>query len=465
MITTPTAQLSAFVANMRFDDLPPEAVHQACRFLLDAVGCAISAHAEDPAKANRAMQLVAGFHASGSASIIGGAPSDPALAALANGILINATDYDDTHKRALIHVGSVVAPAALAATEQAGGSGPQLITAMIAGYEVAARIGMAVMPTHYRFWHSTATNGTFGAAAAASRAMGLDAAQTETALGHAATQAAGLNTFFETGSDTKSIHPGKAGLNGILSARMAALDLSSPPDSLGHPKGYLAAFSADPRPEALTRGLGHDWEILENGFKYYPSILASHSPIGASLDIVTRNAPSPDAIAAVRVRTYATVKTHFSSTNVDSAMAARLSVPYCVAAALSDGQVTQAQFQPDRFRDSALRQLMNRVEIIADDNLTALYPEKFPARVSVHMQDGEIHEAGLDYPKGDPRNPLSDAELLNKYRRNTARTLPPQQAEDLAQAIMALPDAPDLHRISALLRGADDGQQSTRTRS
>ncbi|MFO7770216.1 MAG: MmgE/PrpD family protein [Roseovarius gahaiensis] len=464
MTTTPTAQLSAFVANLRFDDLPPEVVHQACRFLLDAVGCAIAARAEDPAKAGHAMQLVAGFHANGPASVIGGAPSDPALAALANGILINATDYDDTHKRALIHVGSVVVPAALAVTEQAGGSGRDLITAMIAGYEVTTRVGMAVMPTHYRFWHSTATNGTFGAAAAASHAMGLDAAQTETALGHAATQAAGLNTFFETGADTKSIHPGKAGLNGILSARMAALGLSSPPDSLGHPKGYLAAFSADPRPKALTRGLGQEWEILENGFKYFPSILASHSPIGAALDIATRHAPPPDAIDAVRVRTYATVKSHFSSTRVDTAMAARLSVPYCVAAALRDGQVTQAQFQPDRFRDNALRQLMNRVEIIADEDLTALYPEKFPARVSVHMQGGETYTAGLDYPKGDPRNPLSDAELLEKFRRNVAYAMPRQQIETLIQAIMTLPKAQDLQNIGALVRGVGGAEKPARTK-
>ncbi len=465
MSMSPTAQLSAFVANLRFDDLPAETVHQACRFLLDAVGCAIAAYTSAPLKACRTAQLAAGFQASGSASIIGGTKTDAALAALANGILINATDYDDTHKRALIHVGSVVVPAALAVTQQNNGSGRDLITAMISGYEVATRVGMAVMPTHYRFWHSTATNGTFGAAAAAGRAMELNSEQIEIALGHAATQAAGLNTFFETGSDTKSIHPGKAGLNGILSARMAALGLSSPPNSLEHPKGYLAAFSAEPRPEALTRGLGYDWEILENGFKYYPSILASHSPIGAALDIVERHAPAPDAIASVRVRTYSTVKSHFSSTSVETTMAARLSVPYCVAAALNDGQVTQAQFQPDRFGDTALRQLMNRVEVIADDNLTALYPEKFPAQVSVLMKNGETYKTRFDYPKGDPRNPLSNAELLEKFHRNVSSVLPQKKAEDLAQAIMALPDTPDLHQIGTLLREIGGDQQSSQSRN
>lgn len=149
MSITPTAQLAGLVASLRFGDLPPDVVHQAGRVVLDALGCAIAAHAEDPAKATRARQLVAGFHATGPASVIGGGLSDPALAPLANGILINATDYDDTHKRALIHVGSVVVPAALAVTEQTGGSGRDLITALVAGYEVAARVGVWVLTVDF----------------------------------------------------------------------------------------------------------------------------------------------------------------------------------------------------------------------------------------------------------------------------------------------------------------------------
>src|SRR5690606_24404596 len=123
---------------------------------------------------------------------------------------------------------------------------------------------MAVMPSHYRFWHSTATNGTFGAAASAAKAYGLDADQTNMALGFAGTQAAGLNTFFESGDDSKSVHPGKAGMNGVIAAMLAELGATSPPDILGHPKGYLAAYSLEPKAEILTRGLGEQWEILSN---------------------------------------------------------------------------------------------------------------------------------------------------------------------------------------------------------
>lgn len=447
-----TAPLAQFAATLRYEDLPQPVVHQACRFFLDAVGCAIGSAREDERKALLAVKMVEGLGSTGLASVIGGGLANPAMAALGNGFLVNATDNDDTHKRALAHIGSVVMPAALAMVETVKGNGRDLITALVAGYEVTARVGMAVMPTHYRFWHSTATNGTFGAAAAAGRAMGLDGDQMRTAFGFAGTQAAGLNTFFESGDDSKSLHPGKAGLNGVLSAQLAAMGVTSPPDIFGHPKGYLAAYSLEPKPEMLSRGLGSEWMILDNGFKYFPSILASHSPIGATLDIVENHAPVAEDIASVTVKTYATVKSHFSSKQVDAIMAARLSVPYCVAIALVDGKVTQRQFDPERYLDPKVRAVMDKVEIVADEELTKLYPEKFPAQVTVTMKDGSVHYADKYYPKGDPSNPLSDDELRIKFMDNAAGVLTDQDAQTLFSLIQDLPAQGDLSALGGLLR-------------
>lgn len=447
-----TEPLAAFVSGLRYEDLPEPVVHQAKRFFLDAIGCAVGATHEDKCKASAAIALVDSFHADGPASVIRGGTSHPAFAALGNGMLINATDNDDTHKRALAHIGSVVVPAALATTEAVGGNGKDLIVALVAGYEVMARVGMAVMPTHYRFWHSTATNGTFGAAAAAARALRLDPISVRTAFGHAGTQAAGLNTFFESGDDTKSLHAGKAALNGVLSALMAQMGISSPPDIFGHPKGYLAAYSLEPKPEILLRGLGSEWMILENGFKFYPSILASHSPIGSSLVITARDAPVVAEIAAVTVRTYATVKSHFSNKDVQTSMAARLSVPYCVAVALTDGKVGQAQFQPERFNSAEVCNLLRKVEIIADGELTKLYPEKFPAFVTVTMNDGTTYHAETFYPKGDPENALSDDELARKFHRNVDGVMGETAAAKLADVVEALQVQADLVALGALLR-------------
>ena len=422
-----------FIAQLRFEDLPAEVVQQAKRVLLDAVGCALGAYAEDPRKVAIAQTVAAGF--AGSATVIGGGQAHPAFAALANGMLINAADNDDTHKRALLHVGSVVVPAALAAAQANRASGKDLILALVVGYEVAVRVGQAVMPTHYRFWHSTATNGTFGAAAAVAKALGLNQAQIQTAIGYAGTQAAGLNTFFESGDDSKSVHPGKAALNGYLAAVFAQAGATSPPDILLHPKGYLAAYSTDPKPDALTDRLGTFWEILQNGFKLYPSILASHSPIGATLELVQAQAIDPRQIKSVTVNTYATVKSHFSNKDVQTVMSARLSVPYCVAVAIVDRSVGQPQFRADRFNDPLVREVLHKVEIVPSEALTKLYPEKFPAHVVITMQDGQVHEATFYYPKGDPNNPLSDEELRIKFRTNAAGCFETARTEALMQAI------------------------------
>jgi 2-methylcitrate dehydratase PrpD len=449
-----TKALADFVATLRYEDLPEAVVAQACHLILDALGCAVSAWTEDPEKARIARDIATLYPASPGAGVIG-APeiaAQPAFAALANGILINAADNDDTHKRALLHVGSVVVPVALAIAETERLSGRDLILALVAGYEVAVRVGMAVMPTHYRFWHSTATNGTFGAAATAAKALRLDAGAVRRALGLAGTQAAGLNTFFESGDMTKSIHPGKAALNGVLSAQMAALGATSPPAILEHPKGYLAAFSLEPRPEALTAGLGTEWEILQNGFKFFPSILASHSPIQATLTIVQRHSIDPARITRVTNETYTTVRTHFSSKEVGSVMAARVSVPYCIAVAAVDRELTQAQFAPARLDDPLVRQVLSRTEVIADPEFDKLYPAKFPARVTITLDDGRTFSETVLLPKGDPGAPLSDAELDAKFRANCAGRLNAAAIDRLRAAILGLPETDTVAGFTRLTR-------------
>lgn len=448
-----TRALAEFVADVRPDELPPEVTAQAARVVLDAIGCAVAAWTEDAEKARIARDIATLYPASPGAGVIGapGLAVQPAFAALANGILVNAADNDDTHKRALLHVGSVVVPAALALAQAGGLSGRAMLAALVAGYEVAVRVGMAVMPTHYRFWHSTATNGTFGGAATAAHAMGLDVDGVQRALGLAGTQAGGLNTFFESGDMTKSLHPGKAAMNGILSAQMAALGMTSPPGILEHPKGYLAAFSLDPKPGALTEGLGTTWEILQNGFKYFPSILASHSPIQATLAIVTKHRPDPVRIARITNETYETVRTHFSNKDVASVMAARVSVPYCIAAAAVDGALTQQQFAPARIADPLLRRVLERTEVVADAELNRLYPANFPARVTITMEDGQSFQETVMLPKGDPGAPLSDAELEDKFRGNVEPRLGVDRATRLRDAILRLADGGSVGDVSALI--------------
>jgi 2-methylcitrate dehydratase PrpD len=448
-----TRELADFVANLRFAHLPDGVVRQACDIVLDTVGCAISAWQEDPEKARIAVELAGAYGASPTAAVLGGKGfrTEASLAALANGILSNAADYDDTHKRALTHTGSVVVPTALALAQERNLSGPDLLTALVAGYEVAVRVGMAVMPSHYRFWHSTATNGTFGAAACAAAALKLDASRTQMALGFAGTQAAGLNTFFDYGDFTKSLHPGKAAFNGILAARLAHLNASSPPTILEHDKGYVRAFSAEPNLPALTEGLGTEWEILQNGFKFFPSILASHSPIQATLALVKGHDIRPAAIVRMTNETYNTVKSHFSNKTIDTAMAARVSVPYCIAVAAVDREVGQRQFSMGRIQDPVVRQVLDRTEVVADPELNSLYPGKFPARVTITLEDGRRLQEVRYFPKGDPQDPLSPQEIEEKFRKNVEHLYSEAETRRVIRLIRGLPEAKHIDELGAVL--------------
>lgn len=450
--TGPTEALADFVAGLRFEGLPTAVQTKATEIILDTLGCGIAAWRDDREKAEVARGLARSFRAAPSAVIWGsGERTDAAVAALANGILANAADFDDTHKRALLHTGSVVVPPTLALAEERGLTGPEIITAIVAGYEVAVRVGMAVMPTHYRFWHSTATNGTFGAAASAASAMGLDAKATLMALGAAGTQAAGLNTFFTYGDMTKSLHPGKASFNGVLAARLAEIGGTSPPTILEHEKGYLNAFSLEPKVGALTNGLGFKWEILENGFKFFPSILASHAAIQATLDVVTSHEIRAGEIASIVNETYATVKSHFSAKAVTTGMGARVSVPYCCAVAAIDRAVGQAQFAPERVLREDVQRLLANTEVVAVDELTAQYPTKFPARVTVTLKDGRKFTSQRDFPKGDPQEPLSPAEIEAKFLDNAAARYASGEARELVRLVLALPEVGDAKPLWALL--------------
>jgi 2-methylcitrate dehydratase PrpD len=281
--------------------------------------------------------------------------------------------------------------------------------------------------------------------------MGLDADGTRMALGFAGTQAAGLNTFFSYGDMTKSLHPGKASFNGVLSARLAEAGGTAPPTMLEHEKGYVAAFTQDPHPEALTNGLGAEWEILQNGFKFFPSILASHAPIQATLDVVTKHDLKPGDIASVTNETYNTVKTHFSSKEVSTTMGARVSVPYCCAVAALDRQVGQPQFATERVLREDVQRLLANTEVVADPELNKLYPAKFPARVTVTMKDGQSYTAMRDFPKGDPQDPLSPDEVEAKFLDNVSGRFDAATSRDIVARVRGLGDGGSAAQLLSLL--------------
>jgi 2-methylcitrate dehydratase PrpD len=445
----PTEELSKFIANTTFEDLSETVVHQTKNAIMDALGCGIAGYKTEHEKLAPLINVVRSLKGEEESTVIvDGFRTSCICAALANGAIVHSIDYDDTNFATLVHTGSAIIPSVLALAERQGASGEDVITATVLGYEVAIKVGKSVMPTHYQFWHSTGTNGTLGAAAAAGKLLGLDADQMNQALGIAADQAAGLISCIEFGDLTKSLHPGLAAMKGILGALIIRSGGSGPRGILEYSRGYCNAYSDSPKLNELTERLGMPFEISSNSFKAYPSVLASHSAIEATLGIIAENKIRVEDIVQITEKTYDTAATSFCNYNPKTALAARLSLPYCIAAAAIDGQVGANQFSKERVFDPRIRELMKKVKIDSDAELTRLYPEKFPARVEVTTEDGKRSQKTVLFPKGLYKNPMTDDELRNKFRNLASLVFGAERVERILGMIDWLDD---MHSISALI--------------
>jgi 2-methylcitrate dehydratase PrpD len=375
------------------------------------------------------------------------------FAAMANGVICHGIDFDDLHGEALTHTSCVVVPAALATAEEAGVSGKDFITSFVLGFEVAARVGMAVMPSHYDYWHSTATNGTFGAAVAAGKNYGFTAGQYVDALGFSGTQAAGLLTYLKFGDYTKSFNPGKSAFNGVLAAMMAQAGGTAPPNMIENPKGYTGAYTRQAHLEKLTRGLDGGtmvWEILNNMPKPFPSLSASHTAMDATLKLVIDNDLQPADMARIVVRTYNTVKSHFSNYQLDNVMAARLSVPYCVAVCAATRGAGLDAFRMETIKAPLVQGMLQKVEIVADAELDKLYPEKFPAVIEITTTNGQVYKGEMYYAKGSPKNPFVGDEMNEKFRNLARPVMGNEQVERIVAMAGRMEEIPDIREFSRL---------------
>ena len=262
------------------------------------------------------------------------------------------------------------------------------------------------------------------------------------ALGFAGTQAAGLNTFFTSGDLTKSLHPGKASFNGVLSARLALAGGTAPPTMLEHEKGYVDAFSFEPNPAALTKGLGSEWEILQNGYKFFPSILASHAPIQATLAAVINNDLKPERDRQRHQRDLQHREVAFLGEGRHDAhgRAGERALLLRRRRARPRRRARRSS-RPDRvMREATSRRCSRTREVVADDALNKLYPAKFPARVTVTIKDGRRFTEMRDFPKGDPQDPLTPEEIEAKFLDNVAGRFDRKTSREIVARVRGLGD-------------------------
>lgn len=435
-----TRQLAEFVAASRWDDIPENARREGVRGLVNIIGCSLGGAGDEAM--NAALLALAPCIGPAQASVIGrGERVDMLNAAFLNAVSANVLEYDDTHLPTVMHPAAPVAPVLFALAERQRVSGADLLHAFILGVEAECRVGNALMPNHYRRgYHITATCGIFGAAAAAAKLLGLDPERTLWALGHAATQSAGL--VESLGSMSKSVGVGNAAKNGLAAALFAAAGMTAPEHAIEGRYGFAAVTSETVDLARITGGLGGSWEILQNACKPYPCGVVLFPVIDACLELRRRHAPEPARIARIAVRGHPLLLERTDRPVVASGREAKVSLQHSVAAAVLFGAAGLAQYSEECVADPAVRALRAKVTAQEDDRIPVE-----SAIVTMHFTNGEAFREHVRHGRGTPGRPMSDAELDAKLRDLAANGAPFVDAGRLIAAVRGLEHEQDACRI------------------
>jgi len=447
---TLTEQLAGYWSAARFEDLPAEVVWAAKRFLLDTLAAGVAG--------GRTMvvdSVVGAMRAGGSGAgemVLWGRPDTlpPAAAALVNGTAAHALELDDFGGCG--HSGAVVIPAVCALAQRQRSSGRDVILAIAAGYDIAARVlegSGGYRPHNERGWHSTGTCGSFGAAAAAAKLLGATPEEFVNGLGIAGTFTGGTWAFLADGALVKRFHPGKAAETGVSAALLAQAGLTGPRQVLDASWGgfYSTYAPGVATPERAVAALGRQFHILRSGIKPYACCRTIHSCIDAVLEIVGAAPGGSAAVSALIVHGNAQTQRQFSRTQVRNLLEAQFSMPYCLAVAAQSGRATLDQFEPLRTADPEVARLMALTEIRAD---RVLGPTDYPS-LEVVFRDGSHQLRDVPFAKGAPEAPVSDEELEAKAMTLLVPVLGEAAARELVGAVGSLEHCRDFSAITALL--------------
>ncbi|HWP35112.1 MAG TPA: MmgE/PrpD family protein [Thermodesulfobacteriota bacterium] len=445
---TTSQRLADFIGKTTYDTLPPDVHEMAKLCFLDWLGAAIAGTGALPT--DIIVDLVGEMGGKEEATLIPtGGRSSSLWAALVNGAASHVVEMDDVHRTGLVHPGVAVIPAALALAEREGSSGRDLLTAIALGYEVAIRVGQALGPSHYERWHTTGTAGTFGAAVACGKLLALDQEQLVWTLGSAGSQAAGVWEFLADGAMSKQLHAGKAAMNGALAALLAQRGFTGAERILEGEKGFLKATSREPRLDRLTEGLGDRWEMLGTSFKAHAACRHIHSAIDATLQALRGRQLPPREVERMTVRLYGAALDLCERVEATSPYAAKFNIPFCVATAVRYGRVGPEAFTEERLEERDIKELVRRVVLKRDDELDDLFPAKWPAVVELVTRDGRREEVRVEYPKGDPENPMSREDLAAKFRDLTRKLLPAAKVERFIQIALRLDELENANLLFA----------------
>ena len=454
LLVNATRDLAAFASGLRFEDIPREAIERIKYCALDSIGCCLFGVTLPWTRHVQAMAEDEG--ATPVASIFGsGRKTSVAQAVLVNSTAGHAFELDDIHKESIVHPGSLATPVALAFAEAANGApGRDVITGMIAGYEVGTRVGnAATMSLFLRGFHPQGTSGAFVAAATAGRMLGLDANQMQHALGIVGSQAGGLMAAQE-GAMVKRFHCGRAAQSGVYSALLARRGFTGILDVLEAPYGgFLSALSDKPNAQRLTAGLGTVWETVNVGYKPHASVTSIHTALDALAGIMRENQLKADDVAAVDAGLSHMTHVHCAwEYKAQGVTAAQMNLYYGLAVIALDGMAFVDQYREDRLRDPRILDFIRRISARVDRGIEAMGAAfRHAARVSVTTRDGRTFEREILHRHGSPENPLAPADVEYKFRHVARACLSPANIDKVVQLVAKLDTLDSSSELIAIL--------------
>ncbi|HTB17330.1 MAG TPA: MmgE/PrpD family protein [Bryobacteraceae bacterium] len=435
-----TKALANWVVQSRLEDIPDDVRREALRAIVNYTGCALGGSPD--AAVNLAMRAFAPFFGPATAGILGRAERvDPLHAALMNGISSHVYDYDDTTPKNYIHPSSPVASALFAYASANPVSGRDFVHAFILGFEAESRIGNSVYPAHYDVgWHITGTAGTFGAAIAIGKLIGLSEQQMIWAIGLAATQAAGLREMF--GSMAKSLHPGRAAQNGYGSALLAQAGFTSGIHGLEGPRGFAAVQAAKYDLSKITAGLGVDFDLRVNTYKPFPCGIVNHPTIDGAIQIHETQKPAPESIRAVRLRVAPLVMDLCNQQNITRGLQGKFSVYHGAAIGLVRGKAGIREYTDDAVNDPVIKRVRENATAVGDPSLT-----EDQANIEVELVSGERISRFVEKSLGNLNRPLTNQQLDEKFRDQAVLALPADQVDRVIELCWRIDQLADVNEL------------------
>jgi len=453
-----TQELVKYCHSLKFGQLPDEVVDRVKYFFLDFIGVCIRGSQEDSSKSMYRFIREMGRSRQGGV-VIGTKERAPHLySALANGTSAHAIEMDDVNNESSLHPGVVVFSAGLATSEMLGGSAKKFIEAAILGYEVMIRLGKAAGAenSYKRGFHPTGTCGSFGSSVAASKILGLDEKGLLSALGIAGSQAAGSMEYLAQGAWTKRFHAGWAAHSGMVAAQLAREGFRGPTSIIEGRDGFLHAYSNGADPSKVLEGLGSGFEILHTSIKPHGCCRYMQPPIDAILKIVTENDLPPEKVEKVRVGILS-AGAHLIAEPSDekyspqSTVDAQFSMPFGAAVAVLYRKAGLGEFRLLKIRSEEVKQMMKRVECVTDPDLEKTFPKQWCATAEICTKDGKRYFTKVEYCKGDPENPLSWDELIEKFHDLSHRLMSKKQRLKIIDQVRSFEAIRDLRKWSPLL--------------